>query len=236
MPGARQLNNPVHTGQVLDYPAFLRRIRLRRRTERHDRAPQPRCVLDLLRLEPQLSGTEEATVAVPQISSAVAMPLPGHKPRSAVASPGSIDSKGAALRRGDLKISEPIRLPHDSNHGLSQQFTIETLSPATAASKSPLEGTWPRKSVSPGFHSRTRINGANEPQTPRGAPANATSRTSAGPSIANGSLPSGPSKNLLSKQKESGLKAKIRRMFGSRRVREATSPGSARGRHSQNVS
>jgi hypothetical protein len=161
---------------------------------------------------------------------------PAHKPRSAITSPGSTDSKGAAIRRGDLKISEPLQLPQDSGHGLSQQYTIETLSTATTTSNPPLEGTWPRKSVSPGFHSRTRSNGANEPQKPHGAPSKATLRTSAGPSMANGHFPSGPSKVSLSKHKDGGFKAKIRRMFGSRRQREARISSGTGGHHPQIVS
>lgn len=164
------------------------------------------------------------------------MPSPVHKPRSAVTSPGSIDSKGAAIRRGDLKISEPIQLPHNSNHGLSQQYATETPSNATTTSNPPLEGAWPKKSVSPGFHSRTRSNGANEPQKPRGALSKATSRGSAGPSMVNGYSPNGPSKTSPSKQKIGGFKAKICRIFGSRRLREPTFSSGSRGHQSQNVS
>lgn len=58
-----------------------------------------------------------------------------------------------------------------------------------------VDGTWPRKG------------------------ANATSRASAGPSMLNDSLSSGPSRGSLSK-KNGGFRATIRRMFGSKRHRD----------------
>jgi hypothetical protein len=164
------------------------------------------------------------------------MPSPTHRPSTAIASPGHRDSRGAAIRRGDLKISDPIRLPPDFSHGISQQLTMGTLSNPTTTPAPPPEGTWPRKSVSPGFHSKTRSSGANEPQKQRGASPNATSRTSAGALMLNGYLPSGPSKASLSKQKEGGFRAKIRRMFGSQRLRERTISNGTEVHHSQTVS
>ena len=164
------------------------------------------------------------------------MPSPSHRPNPSTTSPGRRDSKGAAIRRGDLKISEPIQLPDEVSQGTSQQFDIGSPSNPTITSTPQLEGTWPRKSVSSGFHIRTRSNGGNEPQSQRGASYNATSRTSAGPSMLSGSLASAPSKGSFSKQKDGGFRAKIRRMFGSRRLREATLSSGTGGHPSQTVS
>ena len=164
------------------------------------------------------------------------MPSPTHRPIQTLTSPGPRDSKGAAIRRGDLKISDPIQLPHDVNHGPSHQFTIATLSNPTTMSTPQLDGTWPRKSVSPTFHTRTRSDGRNEPQSQRAASYNATSRISAGPSMLNGALSSAQSRGSFSKQKDSGFRAKIRRMFGSRRLREANLSSGTGGHSAHTVS
>ena len=164
------------------------------------------------------------------------MPSPTHRPTQSLTSSGPRDSKGAAIRRGDLKISDPIQFPHDVNHGPSQHFAIATLSNPTTMSTPQLDGTWPRKSVSPTFHTRTRSNGGNEPQSQRAASYNATSRISAGPSMLNGAPSSAPSKGSLSKQKDSGFRAKLRRMFGSRRLRETNLSSGTGGHNSHTVS
>jgi hypothetical protein len=164
------------------------------------------------------------------------MPSPAPKPRSAVTSHGRTDSKGAAIRRGDLKISDPIQLPQGVSHGINQQSTIGTPSDPATIPTPPLEGTWPRKSVSPAFPTRTRSNGANEPQGQDAASSDAISRISAGPSMLNGNPSRTPSKGSLGKQKDAGFRAKIRRMFGSQRLRETTHSSGTGARHSQTVS
>jgi hypothetical protein len=164
------------------------------------------------------------------------MSSPAHRPPSSVTSPGRIDSKGAAIRRGELKISDPIQLPHEAGQGISKHFTTGTLSNPVTILTPPLEGTWPRKSVSPGFHKRTRSNGGYEPQSHRGASSNATSRISGGPSMLNGPLAGAPPRASLNKQKDGGFRAKIRRMFGSRRLRETSLSSGPGGHHSQTVS
>ena len=150
------------------------------------------------------------------------MPSPTYRQRSSTASLARMDSKGAAIRRGDLKISDPIQAPHDASPGTNEQFTAGTLSSPTEASTHQLGGACLRKSVPPGSHTRTRSNGGPEPQSQSGAPYHATSRISAVPSMLNGSLASAQSKGSLKKQKDGGLRAKISRMFGSRRLRETT--------------
>jgi hypothetical protein len=151
------------------------------------------------------------------------MPSPTYRQRLSTASLARMDSKGAAIRRGDLKISDPIQPPHDVSPGINEQFTAGTLSNPTEASTTQQGGgTYLRKSVPPGFHTRTKSNGGPEPQSQPGAPYHATSRISAAPSMLNDSLASAPSKGSLKKQKDGGLRAKISRMFGSRRLRETT--------------
>ena len=182
-----------------------------------------------------MSGFEESS-AVAQAPLFTTMPSTTHRPGQSIASPSRHDSKRAAIRRGDLKISEPIQLPREVNHGTSQQFPDGNQSKPTTGSTPQLEGTWPRKTVSPGFHTRIKSNGDNERQSQRGASHNAISRISAGPSVFNGSLANAPSKGSLSKQKDGGLKAKIRRMFGSKRLREASLSSGIGGHPSYPVS
>lgn len=164
------------------------------------------------------------------------MPVATHRPPSAVASLGRRNSKGTAIRRGDLKISDPIQLPAEPSHAIRQPFTAKTPTKATTTPNLPLEGTWPRKSASPGLHSRTRSNGADELQKPHGRSSNSTSRTSAGPSMLNGYSPTSPSKGSLRKQKDGKFRSKLRRMFGSRRLRETTLSSEMGGHQAQTVS
>ena len=146
-----------------------------------------------------------------------------YRQRLSTASLARMDSKGAAIRRGDLKISDPILSPHDVGPGINEQFTAGMLSNPTEASITQQGGeTYLRKSVPPGFHTRTKSNGGPEPQSQPGAPYHATSRISAVPSMLNSSLASAQSKGSLKKQKDGGIRAKISRMFGSRRLRDTT--------------
>jgi hypothetical protein len=164
------------------------------------------------------------------------MPPPTYRPRSSITSLGRMDSKGAAIRRGDLKISDPIQLPHDVSPGTNEPFTAGTLSNPAETSAPQLGGAYLGKSVPPGLHTRTRSNGGPEPQSQIGAPYHATSRISAVPSMLNGSLARAQSKGSLKKQKDGGLRAKISRMFGSRRLRETTLSTGPEVHHSHPVS
>jgi hypothetical protein len=164
------------------------------------------------------------------------MPAPTYRPRSSIMSLGRMDSKGAAIRRGDLKISDPVQLPHDVGPGINEQLTAGTLSNPTETPTPQLGDAGPRKSVPPSFHTRTRSNGGPEPQSQLGAPHRATSRISAVPSMLNGSLAGAQSKGSLKKQKDGGLRAKIGRMFGSRRLREPTLSTCTEVHHSHPVS
>ena len=131
------------------------------------------------------------------------MPSPNHKSRRS----GSVTlaSTGAAVRRGDLKISEPI--PFDET-GLA--FNSPNTVPPTSYHQHVTDATWPRKStVAPDVHVRHVSDG----QPPIGA------RASVGPSLLQSSMSSVPSKTSLSQKKPNGLRATIRRMFSSKKHR-----------------
>jgi hypothetical protein len=165
----------------------------------------------------------------------IVMPSPTYRQRSSTASLARMDSKGAAIRRGDLKISDPIQPPRGVSPGINEQFTAGTLSNPTEALTPQPGGIYLRKSVPPGSHTRTRSNGGPEPQSQPSAPNHATSRISVVPSMLNGSLADAQSKGSLKKQKDGGLRAKIGRMFGSRRLRDTT-PSTCAEVHSPPVS
>lgn len=131
------------------------------------------------------------------------MPSPNHRTRASLGTP----STGAALRRGEVKISDPI--PFDSNDYYA------AYNPSTP-SKYPSglrvdDSTWPRKS-SPGpeFHYRHASTG-NVPSS--------TARVSAGPSLMPSSMSSIPSKASLNQKKQGGFRAALKRMFSSKRHR-----------------
>jgi hypothetical protein len=150
------------------------------------------------------------------------MPSSTHRQRSSTALLARMDSKGAAIRRGDLKISDPIQPPHDVSPDINEKFTAGTLNNPTEVSIPQLGGACLKKGVPPGFHTRTKSNGGPEPQSQPSVLYHAASRISAVPSMLNDSLANAQSKGSLKKQKDGGLRAKISRMFGSRRLRETT--------------
>lgn len=106
-------------------------------------------------------------------------------------------STGAAIRRGDLKISDPIPQDHD----LSQ--------PQTAARHN---SDWPIRSTAPDMQrGRHYSTGNMEPNT--------VARESMGPSLAASSMSTAPSKGSTGQKKTTGFRATLRRMFGSKRGR-----------------
>lgn len=135
------------------------------------------------------------------------MPSPNHRARASLGAPAT----GAALRRGEVKISDPI--PFDTN----DYYT--TYNPVTP-SKYPSglradDSTWPRKS-SPGadFHYRHASTG-NVPSS--------TARASVGPSLMPSSMSSVPSKASLNQRKQGGFRAALKRMFSSKKHRSVPS-------------
>ena len=148
------------------------------------------------------------------------MPSPSQKARSSTASLGRSSSAGAALKRGDMKISDPIPIPRVSDDAFDSTYANGKLDYASTTLYNQLDGTWPRKIASTAPHVRAWSNGAtiSAKQDDMNL---SKSRTSMGPSI---SLSSAPSKGSLSKRKNSGFRLMIRRMFGSKRHRETLSP------------
>lgn len=131
------------------------------------------------------------------------MPSPNHRTRASLGTPGT----GAALRRGEVKISDPI--PFDTN---DYYTAYNPVTPSKYPSGLRVDdSTWPRKS-SPGteFHYRHASTG--------NVPSN-TARASAGPSLMPSSMSSIPSKASLNQKKQSGFRAALKRMFSSKKHR-----------------
>jgi hypothetical protein len=137
--------------------------------------------------------------------------MPSPKNRNRISSASQHSTTGAAIRRGDLKISDPI--PFD------QPFA-NTPSPPGLGRVATLrlpDGTWTRKPSPPGMQQPRNVSiGQGE--------VNGISRQSAGPSLVPSSLSTEPSKGSLTLQKKnSGLRATLRRMFSSKRGRPSLS-------------
>lgn len=136
------------------------------------------------------------------------MPSPKSKQRSSSASLAHL-SAGAAVRRGDIKISDPI--PVDSGydgHPPSTAADIRTMS-VTAWQQ---DGTWPRKSNPPEMHHVRNVSYGHE--------RNDVGRASAGPSLIPSSISTAPSKGSLAPRNSSGgFRSALKRMFGSKRGR-----------------
>ncbi|KAK5062951.1 hypothetical protein LTR84_005027 [Exophiala bonariae] len=135
------------------------------------------------------------------------MPSPNHRTRASLGAPAT----GAALRRGEVKISDPI--PFDTN---DYYTTYNPVTPSKYPSGLRVDdSTWPRKS-NPGaeFHYRHASTG-NVPSS--------TARASMGPSLMPSSMSSVPSKASLSQRKQGGFRAALKRMFSSKRHRSVPS-------------
>lgn len=112
-------------------------------------------------------------------------------------------STSLAVRRGEVKISEPM--PYSSTHAkFSEGFDV----PAR------LEATWPRKSTPAIVHGRNTSSSRSE--------AEFDARLSTGPSVVPSRMSSAPSKRSLPREKDSGFRASLKRMFGSKRQKQST--------------
>ncbi|KAJ9603097.1 hypothetical protein H2200_012392 [Cladophialophora chaetospira] len=131
------------------------------------------------------------------------MPSPNH--RATRSGSGSLASTGAALRRGDLKISDPI--PFDEA-GIT--FNSPNVVPPTTYLQHPSDATWPRKSA-PVQENHVRHVSDVQPH--------AGTRASANPSLLQSSMASIPSKASLTQKKPGGFRAVIKRMFSSKKHR-----------------
>lgn len=137
------------------------------------------------------------------------MPSPTHKARVSSTSL-SRSSTGDAIRRGDLKISEPIPIPREGKEGLGPQtgVGITDFQPSPSRRRDVEEGAWSRiERTVPADDPRssTREGGST---THRATAYNTTTRIS--DSNLHGSISSGPSRDL---RKTYGLKATFRKIF-----------------------
>ncbi|KAK5943881.1 hypothetical protein PMZ80_003162 [Knufia obscura] len=109
-------------------------------------------------------------------------------------------STGLAIRRGEVKISEPLPSSYVHNGAEMDAGAYEQPTPR-------IEGTWPRSGGAGALHGR------NESSTLPIHISRFTERTSLGPSLATSNMSSTPSKeSATTPKKATGLKASIRRM------------------------
>lgn len=122
------------------------------------------------------------------------MPSPKSQSRN---SNGSLlrSSTGAAIRRGDIKISDPIPYAQDAQTVTTGQNSDWPIKPEA-------------ENMQPGRHFST---GNLEPGN--------AGRASMGPSLIPSSISTAPSKGSISQKKQSGFRATLRRMFGSKKGR-----------------
>lgn len=119
-------------------------------------------------------------------------------------------STGLAVRRGQIKISEPIPSSYVHNGAEMDAGAYEQRTPR-------LEGTWPRSSGVPPLHGR------NLSSTQPAHVSRFTERASFGPSLTASNMSSTPSKESATTPKRAtGLRASIRRMFSSKKGKNAT--------------
>ncbi len=140
------------------------------------------------------------------------MPSPNYKNRSSTASAARL-STGAAVRRGDIKISDPIPVDQGfDGHPPSTSADISTMSSTPWQQ----EDTWPRKSTPPeSYHIRNASHGYEYDEA---------LRASAGPSLIPSSISTASSKtSLTAKKSTGGFRSALRRMFGSKRGRVSES-------------
>lgn len=104
-------------------------------------------------------------------------------------------STGAAIRRGDIKISDPIPYDQDAQPVAARQNSDWPIKPEAA-------------NMPQGRHFST---GNLEPGD--------AGRASMGPSLLPSSISTAPSKASISQKKDSGFRATLRRMFGSKKGR-----------------
>jgi chemotaxis protein histidine kinase CheA len=113
---------------------------------------------------------------------------------------------GAAVRRGELTISEPIPFSEDG-----ATFTgPRTVPPGYPSTPQTTDATWPRnRTPTQDLHVRH----VSELHPQLGA------RTSAGPSLLQSSMSSIPSKGSLAQKRPGGIRAALKRMFSSKKHR-----------------
>jgi chemotaxis protein histidine kinase CheA len=131
----------------------------------------------------------------------------------------SLANTGAALRRGDLKISDPI--PFDEG---GMVFNGPSTVPPSSYHLQTNDATWPRKSASMHDAHGRHVSEVQDFGV----------RASAGPSLLQSSMSSIPSKGSLNQRKQGGLRAALKRMFSSKKHRSV--PTDSSGLHYSNSS
>lgn len=122
-------------------------------------------------------------------------------------------STGLAIRRGEVKISDPI--PSSYRHNGAE---MDTGAYEERQSTPRPAGTWSGKS------SGTHITGKNDGTQPNAHVSRFTERTSLGPSIAISNMSSTGSKESTPQRRNAGLRATIRRMFSSKKDKTTALP------------
>src|ERR1700759_13790 len=136
------------------------------------------------------------------------MPSPKSKQRASSTSLAHL-SAGAAVRRGDIKVSDPI--PVDQGYDGHPPSTAADLRGMSVTAWQQ-DATWPRKSPPPEMHHIRNASYGHE--------RNAVGRASAGPSLIPSSISTTPSKGSLTPRKSSGgFRSALKRMFGSKKGR-----------------
>lgn len=141
------------------------------------------------------------------------MPSPNNGKRTSSLSLGR--QSVAAIRRGDVKISDPIPLPMDK---ADEAFALgqEVVNNNSSRSATPAtDGTWPRRTTPP---ENTPLHGSEGGGRDRSRLA--LNRESDGPSML---LSAMSSKTSLKQRKSGGFRATVRSLFGSKRNRSALS-------------
>lgn len=122
-------------------------------------------------------------------------------------------STGLAIRRGEVKISDPIPSSYRHNGAEMDAGAFEHPEDTPKAAV-----TWSGKST--GGH----IGGKNDGTQPNAHISRFTERTSLGPSIAISNMSSTHSKDSTPQKRSAGLRATIRRMFSSKKDKTANLP------------
>lgn len=116
-------------------------------------------------------------------------------------------STGLAIRKGQVKISDPIPASYVHN-GAEMDGAYEQPQPTPK-----LEATWPRRSDTGAALMPPRDDGVTQPVHV----SKFTERSSLGPSLAASNMSSTASKDSSLQRRNTGFRATIRRMFSSKR-------------------
>ncbi|KAL9108501.1 MAG: hypothetical protein Q9227_006716 [Pyrenula ochraceoflavens] len=160
------------------------------------------------------------------------MPSPNHKTRSSSVSLNRGSTGGNTLRRGDLKISEPIPIPREGKDGLGPQTGVGSPDFQNQTSlRHAQDGTTRAKLEKPApAKEAENPTGDNDPSSGRSNTYNATTRISgANP---HNSMSSAHSKDS---SRNKGLRATFRKIFGRRGSSKRSTVEGLTDEHDQNA-